>query len=220
MNITENIGIGGVILIIILFCVGCIEDDKSHLQNTSQKNTTKADTLPTQSMQTSKSFVPMFVPMNVNLSVDENLQLNQEARLVFTVTPIVNVNGAPNTTIQIALPDEFKLISGEIFWKGDINKDETVKLECIIKPIKEGFYIIKATAISNQSRKYAPYVFGKFDALYINISKDNVTISHNDPEHKRARQNITYAQRINNSVIHEREIKNSTAPLPARPSGS
>ncbi len=194
LNLIKILGIFGILGIILIS--GCVEE-KQNKYDQPQNITYKE---PTEDKPDKPS-----VPMNVNLSIDENLQLNQEARLVFTVTPIVNINGAPSTTIQISLPDEFKLISGETFWKGDINKDETVKLDCIIKPIKEGFYIIKATAISNQGK----YKFGKSDTLYINISKDNVTISHSDPKHKRVRENITYAQRIN---IPEHEIKNITTP--------
>jgi len=196
----------GLIVITILFS-GCIGDKQN--QYDQSPNTTYKES---DNEQIKPSFPD--VPMNVNLSIDKNLYLGQETKLEFTVTPFVN---APNTIIQVFLPKEFELISGETSWNGNINKNKTIKVECIIKIPREGFYIVKAQAIFDHQ---AGYKVGGRDALYINISKDNVTISHNVPEHKRARQNITYAQWINNSVIHEQDMKNDMTPMPATPSES
>jgi len=58
----------------------------------------------------------IYPPMDVNLSMSGVPSLNQVVGLTLTTTPLTD---APNTTVQILLPDGFVLVSGDLFWNGD-----------------------------------------------------------------------------------------------------
>ena len=113
-------------------------------------------------------------PMNVNLSISGIPSLNMVVKLMFTATPLEN---APNTTVQILLPDEFVLVAGDLFWNGDLAKNETILLNASVEAVKMGDYVIKASAISNQ----ISYIFGKTDNLYISVFETTATVSDKAP---------------------------------------
>ena len=113
-------------------------------------------------------------PMNVNLSMSGIPSLNTVVKLMFTATPLEN---APNTTVQILLPDEFVLVAGDLFWNGDLAKNETILLNASVEAVKMGDYVIKASAISNQ----ISYIFGKTDNLYISVFETTATVSDKAP---------------------------------------
>jgi hypothetical protein len=112
-------------------------------------------------------------PMNVNLSISGIPSLNMVVKLMFTATPLEN---APNTTVQILLPDEFVLVAGDLFWNGDLAKNETILLNASVKAVKVGDYVIKASAISE-----GQWTFGKSDSLYISVFETTATISDKVP---------------------------------------
>lgn len=112
-------------------------------------------------------------PMDVNLSVSGIPSLNTVVKLEFTATPQTN---APNTTVQILLPDEFVLVAGDLFWNGDLIKNETILLNTSVKAVEVGDYVIKASAISDGS-----WTFGKSDSLYISVFETTATVSDEAP---------------------------------------
>jgi len=85
-------------------------------------------------------------PINVELYVSGIPSLGQTVGLTLTTTPLTD---APNTTVQILLPDGFVLVSGDLFWNGD-----------------------KASAISRGA-----WTFGKPDSLYISVFETTARIS-------------------------------------------
>jgi hypothetical protein len=102
------------------------------------------------------------VPMEVRLSISNNIALDTPLDLVLTVTPSID---APNTNVQIILPDECQFVDGSLEWYGDIPKDRTYRLYASVI-IKEGHFIIEGRALSQ-----GPEIeFGKSDKLFIDTS--------------------------------------------------
>ncbi|VUT27939.1 MAG: hypothetical protein SYNGOMJ08_00496 [Candidatus Syntrophoarchaeum sp. GoM_oil] len=124
--------------------------------------------------QENKNPIKMGVPMYVNLSVSGIPSLNTVVKLTFTATPLAD---APNTTVQILLPDEFVLVVGDVFWNGDLAKSKTIQLNASVKAVKVGDYIIKASAISDQ----ISYIFGKPDNLYVSVLNTTAMVGDKAP---------------------------------------
>ncbi len=154
---------------------GCMEEISDYgietpgVTPTSQPNVTPSATQPQENETKSKPIAPM----DVNLSVSGIPSLNTVTKLMFTVTPLTD---APNTTVRILLPDEFVLVAGDLFWNGDLTKNETILLNTSVKAVKMGDYVIKASAISN-----GHWTFGKFDSLYISVFETTATVSDKAP---------------------------------------
>ncbi|MBI2578077.1 MAG: hypothetical protein HYW26_00020 [Candidatus Aenigmarchaeota archaeon] len=107
-------------------------------------------------------------PMYVNLSLTGTPSLNQPVELTFTVTPLTD---APNTLIQVMLPEGFSLISGNLSWNGDIAKNETIQIRSTVKAVEAGYWAIEAYAKSMR------FGFGKRSMLFINVSETTATVS-------------------------------------------
>ena len=110
-------------------------------------------------------------PINANLSIFGVPTLNQTVELALIATPLID---APNTTIQILLPNGFELVDGNLSWEGDVLKNEIVRLTVSVKAIKKGNFVIEASTISNKPS----YSFGKLNKLYINVSEKTAIVSH------------------------------------------
>jgi hypothetical protein len=112
-------------------------------------------------------------PINVELDISGTPSLGQTVYLSLAVTLHTD---APNTTVQILLPDEFVLVAGDLFWNGDLAKNETILLNASVKAVKRGDSIIKASAISE-----GRWSFGKSDSLYISVFETTATVSDKVP---------------------------------------
>ena len=72
--------------------------------------------------------------------------LNTPIQVSFSITPIM---GTSNTTIKIFLPHGIvDLVDGDLEWKGDVKKDETVTLKFTIKVTAETDSYIRAYVTS------------------------------------------------------------------------
>jgi hypothetical protein len=89
--------------------------------------------------------------MNATLSLSGTPSLNQVVEVTFTATPLAD---APNTTVEIVLPEGFELVSGDISWKGDLEEGETVKLSAMVKAVEIGDWVIRGVAESTQPQKW------------------------------------------------------------------
>lgn len=86
---------------------------------------------------------PAASPINIELSLSKPPSKGETAELLANVT---SVRDAPNTTIQINLPEGFALVEGKLSWKGNIAKNEEIQLTPTIKAVGNGNWTIKAFA--------------------------------------------------------------------------
>ncbi len=89
---------------------------------------------------------------SVDLSLSGTPSLNQPVELTCTViaTPFMG----SNSSIKILLPDGFELVSGNLSWKGYIEKNNTVQVKAIIKAVETGNWMIGAWAGPSWNEKY------------------------------------------------------------------
>ena len=113
-------------------------------------------------------------PMEVLLTLEGTPSLNNVVQLNLSAKALSN---APNTTVEILLPEGVVLVSGEIAWQGDISENNTVNLSCSVKTIREGSFTIKGSAVSTQTN----YIFGKEDKIYLEVTSIGGTFTHTAP---------------------------------------
>jgi len=94
----------------------------------------------------------------------------QKVPLVFSATPLID---APNTTLSISLPPQFRFVSGDLSWKGDLKKGETAKITAIVEPVKMGRGKIRANAVSKISKDFT---LGKDVSLPVQVSNESVVL--------------------------------------------
>ena len=103
------------------------------------------------------------VPMEIELNFSSVPMLNEPALLDIEIRAL---RDAPNTMIDIELPrDGFKLISGNTQLNEDLPSGSTTIYQLEVLPIALGQYKIAASATSGG----IDYIFGKREALYVNI---------------------------------------------------
>ena len=103
------------------------------------------------------------VPMEIELNFSSVPMLNEPAVLNIEIRVL---RDAPNTLIDIELPgDGFSLISGNTQLNEDLSSGSTTLYQLEVLPVELGQYKITATAKSGGS----DYIFGKREALYVNI---------------------------------------------------
>ena len=103
------------------------------------------------------------VPMEIELNFSSVPMLNERAVLDIEIRALKD---APNTLIDIDLPrDGFKLISGNTQLNEDLPSGSTTIYQLEVLPVAFGQYKIAASATSGGT----DYIFGKREALYVNI---------------------------------------------------
>ena len=107
---------------------GCVQEISDHgieiPSPTPQPNVTTSPTpTPTSKGTTPTQSVPS-TGMEVDLSISNAPALNQTAELTCTIT---SISDAYNTTAQITLPEGLVLVSGNLYWTGDIIVSEEEK---------------------------------------------------------------------------------------------
>jgi len=124
--------------------------------------------------------------MEVLLTLEGTPSLNSIVQLNLSAKALSN---APNTTVEIRLPEGVVLVSGEIAWKGDIAENNTVNLLCSVKAVREGLFTITGSALSTQTN----YIFGKEDKIYLDVTSTGGTFSHTAPSVKPGDNNTSQA---------------------------
>ena len=117
-------------------------------------------------------------PIEVCLAISNAPALNQTAELTCTIT---SHEDAPNTTAQIKLPEGFELISGDLTWKGDLEKNSQKSFKATVKSVKTGNWAIEAIAESKlkdaESYKAADHVYVVLGNVTASVSKTPPTIT-------------------------------------------
>lgn len=100
----------------------------------------KYDRLRNYGFQVSRS------PISVNLSISsftEPSRLGSEAELK---TSIISIWDAPNTTINVVLPDGIALVNGDLTWNANLKANVLINLNATIRAIKIGNWTVLAIA--------------------------------------------------------------------------
>jgi hypothetical protein len=115
------------------------------------------------------------VPLRVELSLSEKPCLNEDVTLNFRVEPLTD---APYMTIGISLSEGITVLSGDLFWEGNLKKDEVFVLQSVIRFEKYGFFVIKSDVMAGEPH----YRFGRPDYLYVCLKEGGTEIMERPPE--------------------------------------
>jgi len=128
-------------------------------------------------------------PMKIELNLPDSPALNQTAVLSCVVTSIVD---APDTTVEILLPEGLILVDGNLTWQGDIQKNESTEILVTIQAIKTGEWMIEARA---KSMTGSDSWIGAREFLYIYITQQKGMASSQkiDPYYFESRKEVTIA---------------------------
>ncbi|MGD2247902.1 MAG: hypothetical protein PVF58_05810 [Candidatus Methanofastidiosia archaeon] len=110
-------------------------------------------------------------PLKIELSLPEPSALNETAVLHCAVTSIVD---APNTHVEIILPEGFTLEAGNVTWKGDIQENEEIEILITIKSVECGEWMIEAQA---QSMTGDDSWIGAREFLYVYVTQQKAIVS-------------------------------------------
>ncbi|MCJ7646851.1 hypothetical protein MUO65_08165 [bacterium] len=134
--------------VLLLSFIACVQGEKVEKRNEAKQKT-------------------VYSPIEVTLKISKAPRLNQIVDLTCT---IVSAMDAPNSKAEIELPEEAVKVSGNLKWKGDLKKKHPVTLNTKIKFIKEGKWVIKASAkhIIDEENWW-----GDIDYLYLTVKKDS-----------------------------------------------
>lgn len=97
--------------------------------------------------------------------------LNAEIEIAFSVKPFVD---SLSTEIEVFLPEGIELVQGDIYWKGDIGRDEVIQIRFAVKVIQEGelnIYAYVKGMLDGKHEKDRTYY------LYFLTSKDSGQVS-------------------------------------------
>ncbi len=109
---------------------------------------------------------------NVSMSIYGIPTLNQAVDIIAVAesSPL----DIPNATFEILLPEGFEWVGGNLKWKGDIKKNDTILLKAEIKAIKTGDYAIQF--LSTSMKNSLPLgIDTKF--IYVSVSENSAKIS-------------------------------------------
>lgn len=99
--------------------------------------------------------------------------LDQEAELNCVITS--QRLTLENMSVEIRLPEGLELVSGELFWLGDVAKgDEIVAIEAIVRAVKIGNWAIELSkSIDPEEQGGFGFMPGWLDAIYVSVSEDS-----------------------------------------------
>ena len=117
-------------------------------------------------------------PIEVCLAISNAPALNQTAELTCTIT---SREDAPNTTAQIKLPEGFELISGNLTWKGDLEKNSQKSFKATVKSVKTGNWAIEATAESKLKDGEPSESYKAVDHVYVVLGNVTASVSKTPP---------------------------------------
>lgn len=106
-------------------------------------------------------------PITLKLQIAKAPRLDEDV----LVTGIAkSAYDAPRTVARVELPKGAILVSGKLNWTGDLVAGVPVELSAIIRFIKEGNWIIRATAIHKVDEQNS---WGDVQSIYLNVTKES-----------------------------------------------
>ena len=110
-------------------------------------------------------------PMTVKASISPAPIVGQAVTLRVEIT---TSRDAPNTTLQMTLPQGVELMSGDANWQGDIKVGESTTIDLVIRVNQAGDYVIDAYAFARITSESG---FGGGKTLYVNSAADHATVT-------------------------------------------
>lgn len=141
----------GVALVVAVLLVGCIVREKI-TQNTTENAIF--------SVEKSKREAPK-TPITVSMSMPATLVLNKVSDINISVA---SVRDAPNTRIDLILPEGASLVSGKSTWEVNLTANTPATFSAKIMMTKTGNWVIKAVAIRIIDKENS---WGDMDIAYI-----------------------------------------------------
>jgi hypothetical protein len=117
-------------------------------------------------------------PIEVCLAISNAPALNQTAELTCTIT---SREDAPDTTAQIKLPEGFELISGNLTWKGDLEKNSQKSFKATVKSVKTGNWAIEAIAEAKSKEGEPSESYKAVDHVYVVLENVTASVSKTPP---------------------------------------
>lgn len=96
--------------------------------------------------------------------------VNYHVEMSSTGTPV------PNVTLTITLPAGVELIQGDLFWHGDLAKDEKIIKDLTIRVMTPGEWVVKAYADTDMGPEAGNTYLSFTQALYITSSTDSAEV--------------------------------------------
>ena len=158
-------------LFLVSFFGGCTGEDKGYQKEPSIQVGNLSLSEPLSNLSVDPVYNSKLVaPMVVDLNLRGDVEMNKVVELELSAEPLID---APNTTIEIILPDNVEYVSGDLNWGGNLNKNQKMSLKSYIKiGGAEGDFVIEGKAVSHSEG----FTFGKSDFLYLSVFGNTVEV--------------------------------------------
>jgi len=80
-------------------------------------------------------------PLKLRLSISDIPRIHHKSVLTATLESSVDV---PEAVFNVNVPSEFKVLEGNLHWRGALTRDTQIRLVIIIEPLKAGEWVIEA----------------------------------------------------------------------------
>ena len=111
-------------------------------------------------------------PMKIKMSISPEPMVGRDVNLHIE---IISKSPAPNTVLTVTLTSGVELVSGDLNWQGDIEANQTVGVDLVIRVKAEGEWPISAYAFSSDTPG-SRFGFGALKALYIRSSINSAEV--------------------------------------------
>jgi hypothetical protein len=122
-------------------------------------------------------------PLEVSLSWEGNISLNETFGLIFSLTPLID---APQTEVRFVIPQEFDVVEGLTSWHGSMHKNETKEFRVDLRPISTGVWKLGALANIYVSGG----IYSKADVVFIRLDEKSSDVSASMAEHNVWKNNL------------------------------
>jgi hypothetical protein len=113
-------------------------------------------------------------PLRVTSSVSPEPRVGQVVNYHIELSTLSGK--VPNTTLTITLPSGVELVSGNLYWHGDLTTDQTVTKDLAIRVTSPGEWIVKAYADTDMGSSIGHTYLSANQALYITSSTDSAEV--------------------------------------------
>ncbi len=148
------------------------------------------------------------VPIDIDLSVSN---ITQDTISLFL--EVKSKMDFMNVSIDVELPQKFRVFDGEISWDGNLTKDITIELNPLIQVSNGSNLKIKAIV----GTKEHSFSFEKYRYIYLNVSEEGIIIQNESEKDKQRQDSVStfkkkepfekYTSRLENILSDKRTQK-------------
>lgn len=145
------------VILVAVIATGCVEEKNKTIATPNPQKTPEAAIFP---VEKSVKEAPK-TPITISMSIPPTLSLNKVSDINITTS---SVRDAPNTKIELILPEGVSLVSDTSTWEVDLTANKPVTFSAKIMLIKTGSWDIKVIAkrVLDQEN-----IWGDMDIAYI-----------------------------------------------------